>query len=627
MAFWIEPPSVVESRSARRAMAYAVAMAREYTLPERMLHEQVRMLARNVPALVVGTLVLAVGTAALLLMNQQSVQGVLAWLAGMVLLCGVRLWGARRYAQAQPGVEQAARWARWFVIASAAAGLMWGSLTALFFSPDDPHTQGVVVMVLAAIVASATQSLGAYFPAHLAFGIPALVPFALRCLLSGELRTATLGVLALAFLVMAELFARRIAAAIADAMRLRFENESLAGELRLEKERAEAANQAKTRFLATASHDLRQPIHALALYVPALQGLAELPRERLEPRTLGSIAMRMQAALQTMNQLLGRLLDVSRLDAGAVEVNARAVPLAPMFNAVIDQVSETARGKGLRLRLHEPGLWVQTDPAVLHTILSNLVSNAVRYTQRGGVLLAARRRGGLVLLQVWDSGIGIAPDEQARITEEFFQARNAHEDASQTRGFGLGLAIAQRSAQLLDARLRWRSVLGRGSVFEIALAWAEAPATPGPVAAPMPAPEPTPEPPPMARAPTASGPRVLLVDEDDDILASMAFLLRTWGYQALPAHNLAEALQVAARAAGPLHAALIDFHLAPQESGLAVAAGLRVRIDTGLPMAIVTGDTTPEVMAAVRQAGLTLLHKPASAESVQAFLASARAAH
>ena len=124
-------------------------MEREFTLPDRLLHEQVRMLARNVPALVVGTLMLAVGTAALLLMNRQSARLVLGWLAAMVLLCLLRLWGARRYARARPAVPDAARWARWFVVASAAAGLMWGSLTALFFSPDDPHTQGIVVMVLA----------------------------------------------------------------------------------------------------------------------------------------------------------------------------------------------------------------------------------------------------------------------------------------------------------------------------------------------------------------------------------------------------------------------------------------------------------------------------------------------
>ena len=602
---------------------------------DRLLHEQVRLLARNVPALVVGTLVLAMGTAALLLMNDQSTSWVLTWLAAMGALCAVRWWGVRRYVRRPPDPAGSPRWARWFVLASATAGLLWGSLAALFFSPDEPHIQAMVVMVLAAIVASATQSLGPYFSAHLAFGIPALVPFALRCLLSGEPRTITLGVLALVFLLMAELFARRIAAAIEEALRLRFENEALVVQLSKARDAAEAANRAKTRFLASASRDLRQPIHAMGLFVPALQTMAK--REQVTPQALGVVAERMQFALQTMGRLLGRLLDVSRLDAGVVEVEIRALPLEPMMMTIADEVTTTARSKGLRLRVHEPGLWVQSDPAILHSILSNLVSNAVRYTSEGGILLAARRRGNNALLQVWDTGIGIAEVDQARLSEEFFQGGNAHEDPSQSRGFGLGLAIAHRSALLLGTSLQWRSQLGRGSVFELTLPLGEPvagsptePSTDTQVDHPLSeAPENAASLASVAapaKAPTSDPetPAILVVDEDEAILASMAFLLKTWGHRVLVARSLPEAHQMTMESGSCISAALVDYHLSSQGNGIEVATMLREHIGNGLPVAIVTGDTTPEVMTAVRDARLVLLHKPANAQAVQNFVASTR---
>lgn len=566
--------------------------------------EQIRLLACNVPALAVGTMALGVGTAVLLWSNGQPVAPIGGWLAALSLLSLWRWWMAQRFGRRTADGEAPERWSLHFVAVSALAGLCWGSLAWLFFTPDNPLNLAVVAIVQMAILTSATQSLGPYFPAHLAFAIPCTLPFAIRCLSADDPSLHTLGWLTLVFLVMAELFSRRIAQAIEEALRLRFENESLVAQLTVEKERAETANRTKSRFLATASHDLRQPIHALSLFVPALQTLARRPE--VNPATVGGIADRMQGAIDTMAQLLNRLLDISRLDAGATPAHLQPVPLQPLLRRVCDEIAQQARAKGLTVRVHDRGRSVLADPGVLHTILSNLAANAVRYTERGGVLLAARARGNRVSIEVWDSGVGIDAADLPHVTEEFYQADNVRRDTSPLRGFGLGLAIVKRSADLLGSQLRCRSHPGRGSVFAIDLPGAE----PAPAAGPEDGADRQPQP---ARL-------VLVVDDDEQILSAMSFLLRGWGHEMVLARSLDQALKQLEASPRKPDVALIDMHLAAGHSGLEVVAALRDRLDSALPMAIITGDTGAEVMASMRAARVTGLHKPVDPAVLRRFL-------
>jgi signal transduction histidine kinase len=577
-------------------------------LQVRQRREQVRLLARNVPALVFGSLMLGTGATVLLWANRQPHAQVVAWSLALVALGVGRLWMARRFWRRTAAGDPPERWGPGFILTSALAGLCWGALAWLFFTPDNPLNIAVISILITAILSSATQSLGPYFPAYVAFAIPCGVPFAVRCLDSGHNALITLGLLAVGFLSMSLVFSRRIALAIAEALQLRFENESLIGQLTAEKERAESANVAKTRFLATASHDLRQPIHAMSLFVPALQALSE--RTEISPRIVGSIAERMQGALDTMAQLLSRLLDISRLDAGALQPQPQVVPLGPMLRRVSDEVAQQARAKGLRLRVRGGHLAVRADPAVLHTILSNLAGNAVRYTERGGVLLAARRRGERVSIEIWDSGVGIEAHDLPRVTEEFFQAGNVRRDASQSRGFGLGLAIVKRSADLLGGQLTLRSRPGRGSVFSIELPRAEQPDA-------CPEDCPSPLPPRPART-------VLVVDDDEHILMAMGMLLRGWGHEALTATSREDALAVLAAAPRRPDIALIDMHLRGSQTGVDVIASLSEHLGPkALHTAIVTGDTSPEVLATIRAVGVTGLHKPVDPDTLRRFIDNA----
>ncbi|MEK9804379.1 MAG: ATP-binding protein, partial [Curvibacter sp.] len=213
-------------------------------------------------------------------------------------------------------------------------------------------------------------------------------------------------------------------------------------ELRAKKEEAETATRAKSRFLAAASHDLRQPIHALGMFVARL---AQLPHDRETRHLIGNL----EASVRAMQDLLDALLDISRLDADAVRVQLQPVPLAPLFEQLRGALMPVATDKGLRLRVRDSALWVQSDPTLLHRILLNLVSNALRYTGHGGVLVGCRRsRGGShVWIEVWDTGVGIAPEHQQDIFREFYQIGNPERDRS--KGLGLGLNIVDRTARLL----------------------------------------------------------------------------------------------------------------------------------------------------------------------------------
>jgi signal transduction histidine kinase len=235
--------------------------------------------------------------------------------------------------------------------------------------------------------------------------------------------------------------------------------------LRSQKDKAEAADRAKSVFLAAASHDLRQPIHALSLFLTALRSMSQAPTVR--STDLAEICRRMQASLDGLGQLLNMLLDVSRLDANAVQVERAPTSAQRLLEELDQDFHQLATEKGLQLHVASSRLWVDTDPTLLRRILVNLVSNAVRYTSRGRVLIGCRPRGPEVEFQVWDSGIGIPTEQREAIFEEFFQIGQSTAARHESHGLGLGLSIVKRSARLLHAPLDLRSIPGRGSMFSI----------------------------------------------------------------------------------------------------------------------------------------------------------------
>jgi signal transduction histidine kinase len=357
-----------------------------------------------------------------------------------------------------------------------------------------------------------------------------------------------------------------------------------------------AANEAKTRFLAAASHDLRQPMHALALFVGQLRDAAE------GAPALKGLVQHIETSVGALQELLDALLDLSKLDAGAV-VPARSVfALQPVLDRLSTSFTAAAEEKGLALRVTPTSLWIDSDPRLLERILLNLVANAVRYTENGRILIGCRRRGVLAEIIVADSGIGIPAAHLPFVFQEFYQVGNPAPDKA--RGIGLGLAIVARLTQLLGHRLSVQSQVGRGSLFGVSVPVAPARAA-GLEAVPSIGTE-------------LAGCRVLVVDDDGPAREAMIGLLQRWGCAAAAATDRGMALAAAATVMPDV--VICDLRLRDGEDGFAVIDALRAHCSVPPVVVILTGDLAPELMREASARGYSILHKPTRPAKLRALL-------
>ena len=366
--------------------------------------------------------------------------------------------------------------------------------------------------------------------------------------------------------------------------------------LLLEKEEAESASEAKTRFLAAASHDLRQPLHAVAMYVAELEG------RRLDSSTR-EIVSRIGLAADTLRELFDRLLDVSRLDAGGLQPTVVGFELTPLLSGIAQEFVPSARAKGLRIGVAAQPVLAQSDPSLLGRIVANFVSNAVRYTSAGGVMIVARRRSGAIEIEVRDSGPGIASEDQAAIFDEFVQLQNPERDRSE--GIGLGLAIVKRLATLLGHPIYLRSAPGRGSTFGVRVPIASQAGSRDDDRA--------------ARAVTLESLRVLVVDDDRLARESTAILLRGWGCRVVEHSTLAECLAAVRDAAFRPDLAILDFRL-PDGTGFDALDALQGFVNDELQTVMVAGDPDTSVTEEARRRGVIVLRKPVQPARLRAVL-------
>ena len=415
---------------------------------------------------------------------------------------------------------------------------------------------------------------------------------------------AGLGLIAVAGWMLVERYHRAYAASEASNIELESRVRAASAEIarRLEqvqaaREQAEQASVAKSRFFAAASHDLRQPLHSLGLNAAALEG-------HVASREARELVGRIGESIDALEVLFNELLDLSKLDAGAVAVEVRNVALQEIFDRLSLAFHAEAVSRNLRMRFVPTALAVRTDPVLLERVLANLVSNALRYTREGGTVIGARSRSAHVWIDVVDSGIGIAPEKQQQVFDEFFQVGNPGRD--RRRGLGLGLSIVRRLVALLEHELILTSMPGRGTRFRLVLPRA---ATADP---------------PVAREADPGlepfvGRRVLLVDDDPDIRRATVQLLSQWGLHVTACAGRAEVESWLAQG-GVADIALVDLRLDAADDGIDVIELLRRRLRPDLPALLLSGDTGAAELARVRASGLALLTKPVSPARLKSAL-------
>ena len=358
----------------------------------------------------------------------------------------------------------------------------------------------------------------------------------------------------------------------------------------------ELANLAKSRFLAAASHDLRQPLHALGLFVAQLHGQVRANERR-------RIVARIDAALSAMNELFNALLDISKLDAGVLTPSMTEFPVAKLLDRVDTTFTGAAREKGLSLQVVTSSAWVRSDFILLERIVFNLVSNAVRYTSSGGVVVGCRNRGVNLRIEVWDTGPGIPQDQQQNIFGEFYRL------GAPGAGLGLWLAIVDRLCWLLDHPVHLTSTVGKGSCFSVAV--------PRVAARPEIGEWPAPAHPLMD---ASDRKLVVVIDDDPLVLEGMCGLFRSWGYHLLVAGTDDEALAGVADRDRPPDLIVSDYHLSGGKTGIEVIEGLRRTLSAEIPAFLVSGDTSPELLHQARASGYHLLHKPVDPMKLRAMV-------
>jgi len=557
---------------------------------------QINAVFMQSPMTTIGTLV--AGIALVYAMSGVVSSTVLTvWLLALCAHQGVRIHHYASYRKAQPRPEEMAKWGRYYIYTSITSGLIWGAAGFFMFVPDSPQHQTVLLIVLFGIASVTVIGLSSFAPAFYIILPLAIGPTILRLAIEGEVVFRFMAILVTILLAAALIFGRNMNRLITNSLVMRFENLDLIEELRRQTEiahqarlEAETANRSKTQFFAAASHDLRQPLHAMGLFASALYQKVKDPEVL---HVVGSI----NESVAALEGLFNELLDISKIDAGAIKPDIQHFALNQVLDRVRLDFMPEAEHQGLRLTVRPCKAFVRSDPVLLERILRNLVSNALRYTPSGRVMLGCRRMPGAVRIEVWDTGPGIAADHRQRIFEEFYQVGNP--ERSKKRGMGLGLSIVNRLCHLLGYRVGLDSQVGRGTVFRIEVPLGEAPRA-----------RPAPPRPRAAAELDLSGRLIVVIDDEEPIVRGMKVLLESWGARVIGSETGTDVMPGIEEAGQLPDLIIADYRLGGGVVGTQVIDRLRQELDPEIPALLITGSTAAERVQESDVHGYQLLLKP-----------------
>ena len=556
-----------------------------------------------------STVVANLLAAVLLLMSMQNHAGELKLYGWFALMVGFQLARARMsrayWAEAATDGPTLERWLIKLNWLSVASGLVWGCTGWLFFAPESVAHQALLAVLLCALAAGSipANAMLRWGMQGSAFAILALLM--VRLGLENDRNHWLMVMMLTVYLVFVLKWGRDLNAVLTVSLHRRHQNLDLIEQLQQQTQAAqdaqrsaEQANLAKSKFLAAASHDLRQPMYALSLFSGVMAG-------ETRPTRLQDLAKHIAVSVDALEMLFNALLDISKLDAGVTSVEEADFDLQNTFLRMANDFTPVAQDKGLTLTVAATAARVHTDPQLLEQVLRNLLSNAIRYTEAGQVSVSAVNRGDLWHVDVMDSGIGIAITEQDKVFDEFYQVSNPERDRS--KGLGLGLAIVKRLTLLLNLPLTLHSQPGRGTRVSVSVPPAKLSAS-------------------AAENTPIQGPdrfedlRVLVVDDEPQVRAAMTLILTSWGCQVVGVESHAQVVAHLAATNWVPDVALVDYRLREGSTGIAVLDWLRQHVSTDLPCAIITGDTAAEQLRNITASGFRLVHKPVSPQQLKQLL-------
>lgn len=558
----------------------------------KIYQEQIRLIYNQGPVLVAGaTLCAFIITAFLWRQLPQST--LLIWLAAIGVSTVLRVWMIYVYQTAKEATRELSIWGPLFWLGTLTAGLIWGAWPLVFYQLYSTEYLLLISTIFAGMVAVSAASGSIYLPSFLSFSVPLILPLALTHISSGNDSLILTGLLLIMFLAVNFFLSVRGNSQFRELLRSQIKNDELMNRLAEEKMIAERAVIAKSRFLAAASHDLRQPLHAMGLFLSALRQ-REYDEKKLE------IIDDMTNSSEALNGLFNSLLDVSRLDAEIIDFNPSHITAADIFDGLRAQFMHQAAEKNIRLHVEPADHVFYSDAILLERVLRNLVSNAVQYTESGSIILSCvDHTDGSKLIKLKDSGIGIPAESAEDVFSEYYQLNNLSRDRS--KGLGLGLAIVQRLCELMDIDLNMQSEESIGTEFTLLVPGGD-PAQIKPRVKPD-------------KTMEAKDRRILVIDDEVQVLQGMRHMLEGWGCKVMLAESTRDALKIIALSEEQPELIISDFRL--QESdGMDAVEAIREALDTVVPAIIISGDTSPERLKQVKKTGLLFLHKPVRADEL-----------
>lgn len=581
------------------------------------LSEDVRSSFDYMPAILAGNLA-GIFVVMLLFRKQTPLAVTLAWLVPASVGWALRLWLYRSFLRSRTETDdQWRRWRRLWNYGTLFSAAMWGLVAWLFYPFGDSNQRTALIIVVYTFCVAVVPVLASQPRTYLLFGALCFLPMTLRVALVGNEYGLQLAAILLLIFSMTALLARNYRQALQRVIDLKIHADELAVQLRGEKlaaeearRAAEVANRAKTQFFSAASHDLRQPLHAMGLFAEAL-------RSKAQNDEVAHLVNSINASVDALESLFSELLDITRIDSGGVTVEPRPFEIDDILLKLRLHFEPTAFEKGLALRLRGGKQVVFADPLLVERILRNLVSNAIRYTSDGTVLVSARRRGEQILLQVWDTGAGIAVEEQQHIFEEFYQviarAGPGQGDlpVDQRKGLGLGLAIVKRLSDLMGTPIELRSQPGRGTVFSLALPPGRISRSPAAVPAYK-----------SSVNVTLAGRHIVVVEDEPAVRAGLEVLLREWGATLSTFDSLAavSAWSLAQAPADVPDLLIVDYRLEPGCTGTDAIRALRRHFASDIPAILVTGSTMTGHENEAHDDNYHLLIKPVVPNKLRAMI-------